>query len=243
MSMHLGKQTIFLVAASIAVALVAVVATSATARELEGKLLLGAYKPQSEPETRRSYYWELENGFMEVSRDRVDAKRELAVVLLDDKASKGKQRVEIECSGGSLLPSTIVVPKGSTLRIHNTDEIAHELYAKGLKGFGPEATSPKAIRSIELSEVGNWQLFDRIVTHVRGHLHVLPNLVAVARVSDNGAYTFSSVEPGQYKLKVFHGAKTLIEKPIEVPSKTDKKRREIALKLDPIALTATPKKK
>jgi len=243
MFMHSGKQTILIVTASIVVALVTVIATSVAARELEGKLILGAYKPPSEPQTRRSYYWELENGFMEVSRSRIDATRELAVVLLGDKASNGKQRVEIECSGGSLLPSTVVVQKGSTLRIHNKDEIAHELYAKGLKGFGPEATSPRAIRSIKLSEAGNWQLFDRIVNHVRGHLHVLPNLVAVAKVSASGGYTFSGVEPGNYELKVFHGAKALIEKSIEVPPNKNKRRREIALKLDPITLTATPNKK
>jgi len=242
--MHSGKQTIPLAAASFVIALVAVVATSAAARELEGKLILGAYTPQSESQPRRSYYWELENGFMEVSRDRIDATRELAVVLLGNNAPKEKQRVQIELYGGSLLPSTVVVQKGSTLRIYNKDEIAHELYAKGLKQFGPEATSPRAIRSIELSEAGNWQLLDRIVTHVRGHLYVLPNLVAVAKVEGNGAYTFNDIEPGTYKLKVFHGAKTLVEKPIEVPPKQDKRRKkEIALKLDPITLTATPIKK
>jgi hypothetical protein len=243
MNTHLGKQTILLAAVSITVALVAIAATSAAARDLEGKLVLGAYKPPPEPQTCQSYYWELENGVKEVTRDQVDAPRELAVVLLGDDAFDGKQRVEIEFSGGSLLPSTVVVQEGSTLRIHNKDEIAHELYAKGLKGFGPEATSPRAIRSIELSEAGNWRLFDRIVTHVRGHLHVLPNLVAIAKVSPGGAYTFNDVEPGNYELKVFHGAKTLIEKPIEIPPKKDKRKRDIALKLDPITLTTTPKKK
>ncbi len=243
MNTHLGKQTVLLAAVSIAVVLVVIAATSATARDLEGKLVLGAYKPPPEPQTRPSFYWELENGVKEVTRDRVDASRELAVVLLGDDASEGKQRVEIEFSGGSLFPSTVVVQKGSTLRIHNKDEIAHELYAKGLKGFGPEATSPRAIRSIELSKAGSWQLFDRIVTHVRGYLHVLPNLVAIANVGPNGAYTFTGVEPGNYELKVFHGAKILIKKPIEIPPKKDKRRREIALKLDPITLMTTPKKK
>jgi hypothetical protein len=243
MKTRFGKQTILLASASIAIAFVAVAVTTAAARNLEGRLVLGAYKPPPAPQVRPSYYWELENGVKEVTRDRVDAPRELAVVLVGGDASDGSQRVEIEFFGGSLLPSTVVVKKGSTLRIHNKDEIAHELYAKGLKGFGPEATSPRAIRSIELSKAGSWQLFDRVVTHVRGHLHVLPNLVATAKVNPKGAFSFKDVEPGSYKLKVFHGAKVLVEKPIEIPPKKDKRRRDVALKLDPITLTTTQKKK
>ena len=56
-------------------------------RQVSGKLVLGAYKPP--PAARReskrpSYNWELENGFKEVRPDRVDARRELAVVLLGE---------------------------------------------------------------------------------------------------------------------------------------------------------------
>ena len=72
---------------------------------------------------------------------------------------------------------------------------------------------------------------------------MLPNLVAVAKVSPNGAYIFNNVEPGNYTLKVFHGAKSLVEKPVEVPPKKDKRRRDSAFKLDPITLKATPQKK
>lgn len=241
--MHPGRYLTQFATVAICAALVVIATKSAGARDLEGKLVLGAYKPPPEPPTRRSYYWELENGFKEVSRNRIDAPRELAVVLLGENSHDEKERFEIEFFGGSLLPSTVVVSKGSSLRIQNKDEIAHELYATGLKGFSPEATSPRAIRSIELSEVGDWELRDRVVTHLRGHLYVLENLVAIAKISDNGAYTFNEVEPGNYTLKVFHGAKTLIEKSIEVIPKTDKRRREIAIKLDPITLTTTAKKK
>ncbi|MBN1655412.1 MAG: hypothetical protein JXA30_16725 [Deltaproteobacteria bacterium] len=225
----------------LALATVATLASSADALEVDGKLLVGAYRvPAESASARRSYYWELENGVKEVARSRIDAPRELAVVLLGDNASENGKRFEVEFYGGSLLPSTIVVRKGSTLRINNKDEIAHEVYAKGLKAFGPETISPRAIRSIELKEAGSWQLYDRLVTHVRGQLHVLANLVAIAKVNPDGEYSFSDVEPGNYTLRVYHGAKLLVEKPVEVV-KRDNRKKEIAIKLDPITLTNSSK--
>lgn len=201
--------------------------TASAAAQVSGKLLVAAYKPAT-PAPKAASYWELENGFKEVRPDRVDAKRELAVVLLGDVAPSGELRSEVTFSGGGLLPSTIVVRTGTTVLIRNDDEIAHELYAEGLDGFSAEATSPRGRRSVNLTKPGSWPLRDRVVTHVTGRLLVLPDLVAVGAVNDNGEFTFTGVAPGKYTLKVFHADKELVSQAVEVSGKP--------LTVNPIAL-------
>lgn len=193
--------------------------STAQAAEVNGKLLLGAYKPAQETPTRAPYHWEIENGFKEVERDRIDAPRELAVVLVGDGDAPDLAKVEIPVSGGELLPSTVVVRQGATLSIRNDDEIAHELVAEGLDGFSAEPTSPRAKRSINLAKAGAWPLRDRLVSHARGYLHVLPNLVAVATVDADGNYKFGEVAPGKYTLKVFHGERELTSQEVEAGPK------------------------
>lgn len=201
--------------------------------QIAGKLILGAYKPEQPKPARPSYYWELENGFKEVRPDRVDARREIAVVLLSDGAPQaGLERVEIALSGGGLLPSTLVLRTGSTLLISNNDEFAHELYAQGLDTFTAEATSPRGRRSVNVASAGSWPLRDKVVPHVAGHLHVLPNLAAVAAPDAEGQFSFKQVAPGKYTLKVFHGERELASQEIELTGKE--------LTLDPITLTASP---
>ena len=203
-------------------------AGTAAASEIKGQLVLGAYKaPPPDKLPRAGFNWELGNGFKELLKDSLDAERELAVVLLGEGEAPKLERVEGRFYGGSLLPATLVVRIGSTLRVQNEDEIAHELVAEGLDGFGAEATSPRSIRSVNLKTAGNWPLRDRLVSHVRGHLHVLPDLIAVATIADN-RFTFSDVAPGTYTLKVFHGPKELVSQKVEVGPKP--------LSIDPITL-------
>src|SRR5262249_51168442 len=125
---------------------------------------------------------------------RVVAQRELAVVLVGPSGGKAEQ-LEVAFSGGELLPSTIVIRSGTTLRIRNDDEIGHELLAEGLDGFSAEATSPGATRSVNLKKTGSWPLRDRLAAHASAYLHVLPDLVASAKLEANGAFTFSDVAP------------------------------------------------
>lgn len=210
-------------------------ASPARAADVQGKLLLGAYTPSAAPKVAwRAFNWEVENGFKETSKDRVDAVREIAVVLVGKTRPESKERVELVFSGGNLLPSTVVVRAGATVRITNSDEVAHELYADGLEGFSAEATSPRGMRSIAMREAGNWPLLDKLVPHARGHLHVIANLVAVATVDARGAYSFKGVLPGSYTLKVFHGAEQIASTEIEIGSKK--------LTVDPITPTAQAKK-
>lgn len=205
------------------------------ASNVRGSLLLGAYRPSADPETPPApCYWELENGFKEVVQDRVEAARELAIVLVGP-GTPASSQVEIPFRGGSLLPNTIAVRTGTTLRLRNEDEIAHELYAVGLDGFSREATSPRGMRSVLLRTAGHWVLRDNLVMHLLGHLHVIDDLVAIAKVESDGRYVFESVPPGSYTLKVFHRANEIASQAIEVADKKD-------LAIDPITLTATTAK-
>ena len=205
------------------------VAASAAA-QISGKLLLGAYRPAAAENERPAYNWELENGFKEVRPDRIDARRELAVVLLGEgEPPPGAERVEVTFAGGGLLPATIAVRAGATVLVRNDDEIAHELYAEGLDGFSAEATSPRGRRSVNLKEPGSWPLRDKIVPHVRGHLHVLPNLVAAATADAEGQFAFKGLQPGKYVLKVLHGERELASQEIELGTQE--------LTIDPITLT------
>ncbi|MGD8863708.1 MAG: hypothetical protein PVI30_27075 [Myxococcales bacterium] len=204
-------------------------ASTAAAVGVSGRLLLGAYKPAVQS-GRRAFNWELENGFKQVQPDRIDAARELAVVLLGEGDPQALDRVEVPFIGGSLLPTTIVVRPGTTVVFRNEDEIAHELYADGLDKLSPEAISPRGRRSVNLEQAGSWPLRDKLVTHVRGHLHVLPDLVAVGQVDGGGRFSFANVPPGTYTLKVFHGSHELASQQVEASGGT--------VTVDPIALTA-----
>jgi plastocyanin len=214
----------------VAALLLSGVTATVLAADVRGQIVLGSYRaPEESKPPRAGYNWEIENGVKEVARTRVQAARELAVVLVGAGDALAPDRVEVAVSGGSLLPSTIVVRAGTTVRVRNDDEIGHEVYAEGLDGFGPEPSSPKAIRSVNLQKAGSWPLRDRLTPHARGQLHVLPNLIAIAKVEASGSYAFSEIKPGKYTLQVFHGPDVVASKEIEVGDK--------ALTVDPLTLT------
>lgn len=217
-----------------------VVASGATAAaQVSGKLLAGALKPQPTPlaaDSGPSCNWELENGIKEVQPDRLEMRRELAVVLVSDsvqpKPGQDPARVEVAFSGGALLPSTIAVRVGTTLLIRNDDEIGHELYAPELQGLSAEPTTARGRRSIALKTPGSWPLRDRLLPHLHGHLHVLPDLVAIGTLDAGGQYSFGDVAPGMYTLKVFQGEREVLSRPFELGSHP--------LVLDPMTLGVTP---
>jgi hypothetical protein len=202
---------------------------TAYAGDVKGQLVLGSLRERTDASKppRAAYNWELENGVKELAKARVAADRELAVVLIGAGTPASTEAVEASVSGGELLPATLVLRAGTTLRIKNADEIGHELLAKGLDGFSAEASSPGATRAINLKQVGHWEIIDRLAAHAQAHLHVLPDVVAIAKVDPSGSFAFEGVAPGKYTLKVFRGEREITAKPVEVTS--DK-----ALTLDPL---------
>ncbi|MDD9934408.1 MAG: hypothetical protein OXT09_12440 [Myxococcales bacterium] len=206
---------------------------TASAAGVNGRLVLGAYKPEPPKPKRSPFNWELENGFKQVIPDRVDAARELAVVLVGEGEAPGLDRAEAVFQGGGLLPSTIVARTGATLLVRNEDEVAHEVYAAKLDAFASEAISPRGRRTVKLDAAGDWALADKLIPHVKGHLHVVDNLIAIAKVDASGRFSFADVAPGKYTLKVFHGPKEVGSSAVEVAGTK-------AITLDPMTLTTGP---
>ena len=227
------RKAISVLAAAVALTLtltILVQSAPALAAEVTGKLLLAPYRLPAKEGPDGAFQWELENGVKECAPERVDAKRELAVVLVGDGESAFPERMEIAFSGGGLLPSTIVARPGATLLFVNQDEIAHELFANGKDGFAAEATSPRGRRSVIMKSAGVLELHDQLLPHLHGYIHVIPNAIAVASPDGSGQFVFPEIKPGKYTLKVLHGKNEIASQEIEVGPK--------ALAIDPIALTA-----
>ena len=174
-----------------------------------------------------AFYWEEWNGVLDPQPRRIDVPRALAVVLLG--TSDGERPGStVKLSGGTFLPSTVVVQAGSTLRIQNTDGCAHELFADGLEDFSALQTAPGNARSIPLpSQVGHHVIRDRLYPHVVGHVHIVPNLLARASVTSDGRYVFEDVPEGSYTLKVFYDDREVHSREIEVDG---------GLTIDPVSL-------
>jgi hypothetical protein len=223
------RKTMSVLGAAIALAF-AVQSAPALAAEVTGKLLLATYRLPAKESPAGAFQWEIENGIKEVAADRVDAKRELTVILVGEGKSALPERMEIAFSGGGLLPSTIVAKPGATLLFLNQDEIAHELFAEGKEGFAAEATSPRGRRSVVLKNTSVLELRDQVMPHLTGFIHVVPNLIAIASPDGSGQFAFPEIEPGKYTLKVLHGKSEIASQDVEVGAKT--------LSIDPIALKA-----
>lgn len=219
-------------ALAVLVALAAMwIAGVAAAGDVRGTVRAEVAPRAAGAEAKRPYYWEEWNGVLEARPERVDLTREIAVVLTGTGSVTGEATPIVRFVGGGLSPSTVVLKVGSTLRLRNDDDFAHELYAENLVGFSAEATSATAARTVPMREAGNWALRDRRVPHVRGHLHVVADLVAVAAPDADGKFVFTGVTPGSYVLKVYQGPREVSSRPIVVAD-----ARELVV--DPIQLGA-----
>jgi hypothetical protein len=204
------------------------VSTLASATDVRGSVKGGAASPQSSDSGVRGAYWREWNGFIEPKKPSVDYAREVAVVLIGAESMRDKT-VTIALQDGALKPSTVVVQKGTALRIRNDDDFAHQLYAAGLSQFDAVETSAGQARQLQIDEEGSFPILDKLAPHVRGHLHVLPKLSRVASPQADGTYKFENVAPGNYTLKVFRGGVEVSSTAIEVPEKRE-------LVVDPISV-------
>ncbi|MEZ4336782.1 MAG: hypothetical protein R3B82_09160 [Sandaracinaceae bacterium] len=161
--------------------------------------------PEAPEDARRNHYWNQWNGFLEPRPRGFDAARDLAVVLTGE-GSLAEEQPPYRLANGGLWPTTMVARTGVRFEIRNTDPVSHALFAEGLEGFSETPVAPGRVRPVEVASAGHWALGDRVYEHVRGHLHVIDDLIAVATVTSDGSYRFTNVPAGTYTLKVFHGA-------------------------------------
>lgn len=190
----------------------------------------GSVRTSEEPKTRaieavRAPYWQEWNGFIEPKKPAIDFPREVGAVLIG--TSDTRDATTVQLRQGTLTPSTIVVQQGTTLRVRNEDDFAHELFADKLKDFDAKTLGPGQTRSIQLGETGVFELRDPLAPHLRGFLHVVPKVSLSATLNPDGSFSFKDVPPGDYVLKVFRGATELPPRELTVESKGD-------VTLDPI---------
>ncbi len=189
----------------------ALVSTGATAlaTDVRGALrpaeAFGRPAEPSAEEAARDRYWDEWNGVRDPEPRGFDVRRDVAVVLTGP-GDLAADQPGFEIAGGGLWPTTLVHRTGGNLEILNTDPVAHQLYAEGFEEFTATPTSPGLTRRVPTAAAGSWPLRDQVYGHVRGHLHVIDDLVARATIAEDGTYRFTNVPPGTYTLKIFHGA-------------------------------------
>ncbi len=187
-------------------------AATAMAFDVRGRVRVasdfGRTPPEVPEEARRNHYWSQWNGFLEPRPRTFVAARDLAVVLTGPGAlAEGQPPYRL--ANGGFWPATIVARTGAAFELGNTDPVSHTLYAEGLAGFTETPLAPGRARPIELAAAGHFVLGDRTYAHVRGHLHVIDDLIARATVTADGSFHFTGVLPGTYTLKIFHGAEVV----------------------------------
>ncbi|MET0342818.1 MAG: cupredoxin domain-containing protein [Polyangiales bacterium] len=203
----------------------ALVASQVRADDVRGTVRSGEEPKARAIEAVRAPYWQEWNGFIDPKKPSVDLAREVSAVLIGP--SDTRDSVTVVLRQGTLTPSTIVAQHGTTLRVRNEDDFAHELFADKLKDFEPKTLGPGQTRSIALGETGVFALGDKLAPHVHGFLHVVAKVSYVTSPASDGSFSFKEVPPGSYVLKVFRGANELPSRELEVQSKGD-------LTVDPI---------
>jgi len=192
--------------------------TTAHAGDVTGTITVAADFGTEEPDegAPRDHGWEEWNGLLPIAPLRFRTQDEISVVLVGE-----AEAPPIGCAyalrGGGLAPATIVVRTGTDLDIANHDGCAHELYVDDIEGFSAGPVAPGSGRTARMPrEAGVFTIRDALYPHVRGHLHVISDLVACARLEPSGAYRFTDVEPGEYTLRAYHRAEVISERTVVV---------------------------
>lgn len=171
--------------------------------------------PHAESETD-GYYWKVWNGALPEQPMGDDYNDTLAV--LTGKFTGPPIGCEFGFEGGGLEPATLAARSGTTIRVENRDAFTHELTIRGLPGFTPLESGPGKVRAIPVPAGGPWELGDRLYGHVRGTLHSLRELVACARVTQEGKFRFDGVPPGPYSLRILRGGEQVATRRVTVIS-------------------------
>jgi len=214
-------------APAVGMLLAMLVTSAATAVDVRGSVRSSEEPKSKGIEAIRAPYWQEWNGFIEPKKSSVDYPREVSAVLIG--AAEMRDATSIALRDGTLLPSTIVVQHGTTLRIRNEDDFGHELYVPGLKGFDAVETSPGSTRTIQMEQTGVFELRDRLSPHVHATLHVVAKVTQVVSPNADGGFVFKDVAPGSYVVKVFRGRSEITATELEVANSKDIVLTAIAL--------------
>ena len=165
-------------------------------------------------------YWEVRNGILATLPDHLDPRRELLVVLRGAEGSENNG-CDYGLRGGDLMPRTMVVEAGSTLRITNHDATPHELHVDNLDGFTALSTAPGMARSERIPAGGPYDVEDKLYPHIQGSIVAVTGLVACGHLDAHGAYQFSDVAAGTYQLEVYRAGEVVAHQEVELAAGAD----------------------
>lgn len=210
--------------------LAAALAAPALAVDVEGTLdIPSSYADERGPEPAQGPYWDQWNGVLDPRPVAFDPGASMAVVLTGS-GTPEEGSPTFRMQNGTFRPRTLVARVGSTIRIENVDPVTYELFSPSLSEFVATPTPPGNARQLAVGDAaGHHELRDRVYRHVRGHLHVLADLVARATVRPDGRFVFEDVPEGRYFLEVFHGERRVHRERVQVGARRD-------VEVDPIRI-------
>jgi hypothetical protein len=193
----------------------------ASAGTVRGQLTVASERGEKGPEG----LWRLDNGLLAVQARPLDPRSECVVVLFPKTPGKGKEpakgeAVTAELKGLRLTPQVIVVPLGAALSIKNEDRVPYALHATGSdEAAYPARPLPAGGKREEvLQHPGVYNLRDDEQAHLRGWVIVTEGAVAL-RPDEHWAFR-GEVPDGHYDLKVFYRGGYVVEKSVDVSSKS-----------------------
>lgn len=205
------------------------VVATALAIPVHGTLRVPRAPASDATEGARDHYWRAPNGQIDPGPAPLDAARETTVVLTGS-VGPSNDGCRYRVAGGDLMPRTLVVKVGEAAGLTNSDPTHHNIHTEGSDTLPPTVIGPGRAREIRIGEAGSWPLRDELYRHVSGHLVAIPDLVACASVSHQGAWRFEDIPAGEYTLKVFFEGREAHSQSVSVGTRGD-------VRIDPITLS------
>lgn len=198
------------------------VTATAFALDLKSKLQLPASGIQSSlPVLKRAFFWSEWNGFVAPRTSRADSSREYSVVLTGaGKPSGSVLDRSLKYWGGDFYPRVFVAKTGVPFALKNEDIFPHKPISdnKEAQGvLGDLLLGSGSEKNITLVSPIVAEINDDLHPHVKGFVHVIPDLVAVATLEGEN-FVFTGLDAGTYQLQVFYKDKRLLSQSVEVTS-------------------------
>jgi hypothetical protein len=203
------------------VAIIVVLAASPLhAGTLRGQLTMPAERADSGSDG----LWRIDNGILPVVPRTIDPRSECVIVLIPKAEKKDKDKKEetvtVELRGLKLAQTAIAVPVGAQLDLKNEDRVPHTLYtAAPDETVMPMRPTPAGnVRSEKMQRAGIFMLLDDELPHIRGWLVVTDGGITV-RPDERGAFS-ATVPDGRYAMKLFFRGGYVVERDLDIGSKT-----------------------
>lgn len=191
---------------------VSALASTASATEVKGKVMIQGALLALPESTPRTYYWSLDNGVLAPREDRIFPDRDLTILLSPRGRTPARTEnapVVVHITAGGMQPAAVVVRAGTLVRIQNDDPFTHELYSPTHPDFGPESMAPGQTRPLVAPGSGQVEIRCRRTPHLRGFVAVTDASYYVTPGAD-GTFTLQA-EPGTYLVRTFFEGRWLPE--------------------------------